>query len=274
MSALAGIAYRLAVIYVNGAMERIGTALLTGAASGIGRCFAETLAARGSELVLLDVDEAGLGETADRVVQRGGRAATARADVADREQLAAAVDRLLPADRGLDLLINCAAILGGGLWASQPPAAFEQTIRVDLIGTSNIIHAALPALRRAHGHVVLLASTAALHGWPHLAAYSAAKFGVAGFADAIRPELKREGIGVTSVFPLLIDTPLLSRPGTPPILRRGRRIPAAAVVDKVLRAVGRGTARVYVPGTTRLVAALHGIAPSLLDWYGERVGLE
>lgn len=253
-------------------MERIGSALLSGAASGIGRCFAETLAARGSELVLLDVDDAGLAETAGLVLQRGGRAATARADVANRDELVAALDRLLPADRGLDLLINCAAILGSGIWATQSPQAFEQTIRVDLIGTSNIIHAALPALRRARGHVVLLASTAALHGWPHLAAYSAAKFGVAGFADAIRPELKREGIGVTSVFPLLIDTPLLSRPGTPPILRRGRRIPADAVVDKVLRAVVRRKPRVYVPEMARFVAALHAIAPSILDWYGERYG--
>lgn len=255
-------------------MDRVGSALLTGAASGIGRCFAETLAARGDELLLLDVDEAGLGETADLVVRCGGRAVTARADVADPGELGAALDRVLPSDRGLDLLVNCAAILGGGLWATQSAEAFAHTIRVDLIGTSNIVRAALPALRRARGHVVLLASTAALHGWPHLAAYSAAKFGVAGFADAIRPELRREGIGVTSVFPLLIDTALLGRPGTPPILQRGRRIPARAVVDKVLRAVARGKRRVYVPEITRLVAALHGIAPSLLDWYGERFGLD
>jgi hypothetical protein len=67
---------------------------------------------------------------------------------------------------------------------------------------------------------------------------------------------------------------LLSRPDIPPILRRGRRIPAQAVVDKVLRAVGRGSARVYIPGTVRVIAALHALAPSLLDRYGERAGLE
>jgi NAD(P)-dependent dehydrogenase (short-subunit alcohol dehydrogenase family) len=232
------------------------------------------LAARGAELVLLDVDDVGLGDTAGLVARSGGRAVTVRADVADHAELQAALERVLVADRGLDLLVNCAAILGGGAWTTQSPEAFAQTIRVDLIGTSNVVRAALPALRRARGRVVLLASTAALHGWPHLAAYSAAKFGVAGFADAIRPELRRDGIGVTAVFPLLIDTPLLTRPGTPPILRRGRRIPAGAVVGKVLRAVARGKRRVYVPEVTRVVAALHGIAPSLLDWYGERFGLE
>jgi NAD(P)-dependent dehydrogenase (short-subunit alcohol dehydrogenase family) len=255
-------------------MHSPGTALVTGAASGIGRCFAETLAGRGTELFLLDLDAGGLSETAERVARRQGRATTACADVADREQLGALIERLLPADRGLDLLINCAAILGAGIWAAQPPAMFEQTIRVNLIGTVNIIRAAMPALQRGRGQVVVLASTAALHGWPHLAAYSAAKFGVAGFTDAIRPELRRHGVGVTAVFPLLIDTPLLSTPDTPPILRRGRRIPPQAVVDKTLRAVQRRTPRVYVPGIARLVALLHALTPSLLDRYGERFGLE
>lgn len=253
---------------------QIRSALLTGAASGIGRAFAETLAAAGTELLLIDLDDAGLAETGRRIAERGGRAKTARADVGEREQLEVMIEPLLGAEPRLDLLINCAAVLGAGLWSTQPPEVFERTIRVDLLGTANVIRAALPALRRARGQIVVLASTAALHGWPYLAAYSAAKFGVAGFADAIRPELKRDGIGVTAVFPLLIDTPLLGRPDTPPILRRGRRIPAHVVVDKVLRALRRRSPRVYIPATVRIVAALHAIAPALLDRYAEQFGLE
>lgn len=253
---------------------QVRSALLTGAASGIGRAFAETLAAGGTDLLLLDLDDAGLAETGKRVAERGGHVRTALADVGNREQLDTVIGQLLGGEPQLDLLINCAAVLGAGLWTAQPPEVFERTIRVDLLGTANVIRAALPALRRARGQVVVLASTAALHGWPYLAGYSAAKFGVAGFADAIRPELKREGIGVTAVFPLLIDTPLLDRPDTPPILRRGRRIPAQAVVDKVLSAVGRRSPRVYIPATVRIVAALHAIAPALLDRYAERFGLE
>lgn len=253
---------------------QVRSALLTGAASGIGRAFAETLAAGGTDLLLLDLDDAGLAETGKRVAERGGRVRTALADVGNREQLDTVIGQLLGGEPQLDLLINCAAVLGAGLWTAQPPEVFERTIRVDLLGTANVIRAALPALRRPRGQVVVLASTAALHGWPYLAGYSAAKFGVAGFADAIRPELKREGIGVTAVFPLLIDTPLLDRPDTPPILRRGRRIPAQAVVDKVLSAVGRRSPRVYIPATVRIVAALHAIAPALLDRYAERFGLE
>jgi 3-dehydrosphinganine reductase len=251
-----------------------GTVLVTGAASGIGRCFAEALAERGARLALLDVDAAGLAVTVARAREHGGDVASAIADIADRVAIADALAATLPLDGGLDLLVNCAAILGPGTWATQTPEDFERVLRIDILGTANTIRAALPWLRRARGQVVNLASTAALHGWPGLAAYSAAKFAVAGYSDAVRAELALEGIGLTVVFPLLIDTPLLDRSDIPPILKRGRRIPATAVVRKVLRAVERRRARVYVPETVRVIAALHGLAPSLLDRYGAWFGLE
>jgi NAD(P)-dependent dehydrogenase (short-subunit alcohol dehydrogenase family) len=250
------------------------TALVTGAASGIGRCFAEALAARGERLALLDVDAVGLATTVAQARAHGGEVASATADVADRAAVEAALAGMLPPDRGLDLLVNCAAILGPGTWTTQPPDDFERVLRIDVLGTANTIRAALPWLRRARGQIVNLASTAAVHGWPGLAAYSAAKFAVTGYSDAIRPELALEGVGLTVVFPLLIATPLLDRPDIPPILRRGRRIPAATVVRKVLRAVERRRARVYVPGSVRVIAALHGLAPSLLDRYGAWFGIE
>jgi len=248
--------------------------LITGAGSGIGRCFAEVLAKGGNDLVLLDVDAQGLAATLATRTGEGARVARAVADVADRASLDRAIaEHVAPRGR-LDLLVNCAAILGAGTWATQPVEDFERVLRIDLVGTANTIRAALPWLRQARGHIVNLASTAAVHGWPGLAAYSAAKFAVAGYSDAVRPELAVDGVGLTVVFPLLIDTPLLSRPGAPLILQRGRRIPAAAVVSKVLRAVERRSKRVYVPGIVRVLAVLHGIAPSLLDWYGTRFGME
>jgi NAD(P)-dependent dehydrogenase (short-subunit alcohol dehydrogenase family) len=183
------------------------------------------------------------------------------------------MDELVGALGGLDLVINCAAILGPGDWANQSLDNFERVIRVDLIGTANVVRAALPALRRSHGAAVCLASTAAVHGWPGLGAYSAAKFGVAGFCDAVRPELARDGVLLTSVFPLLIDTPLLQGADIPRILRQGRRLPPEVVVQKTLAAVARRRPRVFIPSSVRFVAALHGVAPSLLDWYGRRFGL-
>jgi NAD(P)-dependent dehydrogenase (short-subunit alcohol dehydrogenase family) len=247
--------------------------LVTGAASGIGRAFAEALAATGTNLTLLDVDARGLAATVAALQAQRAPVASAAVDVGNRADLEQAVTKLLGSDGGLDLLVHCAAVLGPGAFATQPPEQFDRVLHIDLTGTSNVVRATLPWLRSARGQIVALASTAALHGWPGLAAYSAAKFAVAGYCDAIRPELARDGVGLTVVFPLLIDTPLLDRPDLPPILRRGRRIPAATVVRKSLRGAARRRSRVYVPASVRIVAALHGLAPSLLDWFGTRVGL-
>lgn len=248
------------------------SALITGAASGIGRCFSEVLAAKGYDLFLLDIDGAGLAETLKNVTVHTARARVCPCDVSARESVERSFAELLPVGQGLDLLINCAAILGGGPWADQPAETFEKVLDVNLLGTVNVIRAARPALSLAGGQAVILASTAALHGWPQLVAYSASKFAVAGFAEAIRGELAKGGIGLTVAFPLLIDTPLLHGPGTPPILRKGRPIPARRVVDRVLDAAARRRDRVYIPRTVRVIAALQGVAPSLLDWFGRRFG--
>src|SRR5207237_4378600 len=182
--------------------------------------------------VLLDVDARGLAETAAAL---GAGIATAVADVADPPALERAVAQHVAPRARVDLPVNCAAILGPGTWAAQAPEDFERVLRIDLVGTANTIRATLPWLRAPGGQVVNLASTAAVHGWPGLAAYSAAKFGVAGYSAAMRPELALEGVGLTVVFPLLIDTPLLSRPGAPLILQRGRRFTPGVVVRRGLR---------------------------------------
>ena len=247
-------------------------AIVTGAASGIGRCFAETLANQGAAVGLIDVAADGLKATAEALRGAGRRVETRIADVSQAAHVGAAVEGLVGALGGLDVLVNCAAILGPGDWAERSAENFEHVVAVDLLGTVNTLRAALPALQQRRGVAICLASTAAVHGWPALGAYSAAKFGVAGFCDAVRPELRRRGVGLTAAFPLLIDTPLLQSTDIPPILRTGRRLPPQTVVNKSLAGAAQRRARVFIPGTVRVIAALHGIAPSLLDWYGRRFG--
>jgi NAD(P)-dependent dehydrogenase (short-subunit alcohol dehydrogenase family) len=246
------------------------SAIVTGAASGIGRCFADALAAQGAAVGLIDISADGLASAAAAIQARGQRAEARIADVGVATAVAAAFDDLSVRLGGLDLVIHCAAILGPGRFVEQSPEAFDRVIRVDLLGTVNVVRAAHSALRPARGSIACIASTAAVHGWPALGAYSAAKFGIAGFCDAVRSELAADGVRLTVVFPLLIDTPLLAGADAAPILKQGRPIPPDRVVTKTLAAVQRGRARVFVPGSVRLVAALHGIAPGLLDWYGRR----
>ncbi len=249
------------------------TAIVTGAASGIGRAFAQTLARGGTAVGLIDVAGEAMEQVAEDLRRTGVQAATRRADVSATSEIDEAVRSLGAELGGVDLLVNCAAIPGPGHFGEQAADAFERVIRIDLLGTANVVRAALPALRQSRGSAVCIASTAALHGWPALVGYSAAKFGVAGFCDAVRAELARDGVSITTVFPLLIDTPLLKAGDTAPILKQGRPIPPQAVVDKTLAAVVWRRPRVFVPGTVRFVALLHALAPSLLDWYGTRFGL-
>jgi 3-oxoacyl-[acyl-carrier protein] reductase len=247
-------------------------ALVTGAASGIGRCFAEVLAARGCAVGLVDVAAAPLAAVAAAIAAAGGRAHHRVADVGEAAELGPAVDDLVSGLGGLDLAIHCAAIAGAGLFAAQSVTEFDRVLRVNLAGTANLVRSVAPALRGG-GAVACIASTAAVHGWPALSAYSASKFGVAGFCDAVRPELARDGVHLATVFPLLIDTPLVAAGRERAPILHGRGLPPRAVVDKTLAGLAAGRARIYVPGTVRLVALLHAVAPSLLDWYGRRMGL-
>ena len=249
-------------------------ALITGAASGIGRCFAETLTAQGTPCGLIDISPSGLDETKGQLEPRGVRLETCIADVSDAAAVTAAIDALGSKLGAIDLVIHCAAILAPDKFESQAPADFERVIVINLIGTANVVRAAVPLLRQTRGAIACLASTAALHGWPHMSAYSAAKFGVAGFCDAVRSELAESGVGITAVFPLLIDTPMLKGGDKAPILTTGRPISPHAVVVKTLAGAAARKARVYVPETASFIAAVHGLLPSVLDWYGRRFGLK
>lgn len=248
-------------------------AIVTGAASGIGRCFAERLAQRGTAVGLIDVSTEGLAATAEAIRARQGRVESRVADVGKAAALTAAVDELSMVFSGIDLVVHCAAILGPGHFDTQAASQFERVVHVNLVGTANLLRAVLPALRQSQGAVACLVSAAAVHGWPALGAYSASKCGVSGLCDALRPELRREGVTLTAVYPLLIDTPLLRADDIPPILRHGRRLPPDTVVQKTLAGVAAGRARVFIPGSVRVIAALHGLFPSVLDGYGRRVGL-
>jgi short-subunit dehydrogenase len=86
--------------------------------------------------------------------------------------------------------------------------------------------------------------------------------------------LRLGGVHISAVFPLLIDTPLLRGADAAPILKAGRAISPQKVVDKTLAGVAAGKARIYIPGTVRLIAAAQGLMPSVLDWYGRKVGLK
>jgi short-subunit dehydrogenase len=247
--------------------------IITGAASGIGRSFARTLAEQGCALGLIDIAAESLRAAAGEMGEKAVTLCARVVDVSQRSAVDVAISSLADELGGIDLLIHCAAALFPGRFLDQLPADFERAIAIDLVGTANVVRAAAPAVAASRGAIVCIASTAAIHGWPAMSAYSAAKHGVAGFCDAVRSELRASGVLVTTVFPLLIATPLLAGASVAPILAAGKAIPPEVVVRRTLRAVARGKTRVYVPARVRWIAAAHGLFPRSLDWYGRRRGL-
>jgi short-subunit dehydrogenase len=247
--------------------------VITGAASGIGRAFARTLAEQGCALGLVDIAEEAMRATAGEMGETAATLCTRVVDVSERAAVDVAISSLAEELGRIDLLIHCAAALFPGRFLDQPPADFERAIAIDLVGTANVVRASAPAVAASRGAMVCIASTAAIHGWPAMSAYSAAKHGVAGFCDAVRSELRSSGVLLTTVFPLLIATPLLAGASVAPILAAGKAIAPEVVVRQTLRAVARGKTRVYVPAGVRWIAAAHGLVPCALDWYGRRRGL-
>jgi NAD(P)-dependent dehydrogenase (short-subunit alcohol dehydrogenase family) len=217
------------------------TVLVTGSASGIGRESALAFARRGADLVLCDLNAAGLDETAARIRALGrGQATTHVVDVADAAQMesfAKAVHTRVPA---VDILMNNAGVAIGGSFFDTSLADWRWILGINVLGVVHGCHYFIPAMiqRGAGGHVVNVASAAGYVSNSGLAAYSTTKFGVVGLSEALRQELAPHRIGVTCICPGIIDTP---------ITRVAKLVGAAATEDVRKRMVESYQRRGYGP---------------------------
>jgi len=200
--------------------------LVTGAASGIGRATALQLADRGARLVLTDVQEAALAETAERIRAGGGTVLASRAlDITDHEAVTSFADAVHAEHGSLDIVMNVAGISTWGSVQNLSHEDWMRTIDIDLLGPISVIEAFVPPMIEAKrgGHLVNVSSAAGLLGLPWHAPYSAAKFGLRGVSEVLRFDLRRYKIGVSLVCPGGVDTPLV---GTVNIVGVDRDAPA------------------------------------------------
>ncbi len=249
------------------------TAVLTGAASGIGEQLAYDLARRGSDLVLVDVDEPRLKPVADRI--RAAHPAltveTMVADLADRDAVAA-VAAAVPADIGL--LINNAGIALGGRFDQVTVEEFETVMNVNFRAPMLLTHALLPALQaRPGGHLVNVSSLFGLIAPAGQSAYSASKFALRGLSQVLHSELLENGVGVTTVHPGGIRTRIAQS------ARVGSGVPATDVephrkgfdalltyppekaARQILDAVARRRARVLIATSAKVPDLLARLLP-------------
>ena len=206
------------------------TFLVTGGASGLGRAVAERLAAAGASIVVADLDPEGASVTA----RIGGR--FARTDVAEAEDGEAAIRVALDAYGRLDGLVTCAGIVSGGKVVGRDGPhdleAFARTVRVNLIGTFNMVRLAAQAMAGAEpdgegerGVIVATSSIAAFDGQIGQAAYAASKGGVASLTLPLARELAAHGIRVVTIAPGIFETPMMA--GLPDAVRAalGQAVP-------------------------------------------------
>lgn len=181
-----------------------GTAVLTGAAGGIGRATAHELASRGSNLVLLDKNAGALEDVAaDLRVRRPDRSVTTYAvDLSDGDAALAAATSIRDAHPNIHLLVNNAGVALGGRLSQVSLDDFDWLMSVNFRAVVVMTHTLLPRLTATRGaHVCNVSSLFGLIGPAGQTAYSASKFAVRGFGDSLRLELAEHEVGVTTVHP-------------------------------------------------------------------------
>jgi 3-oxoacyl-[acyl-carrier protein] reductase len=186
------------------------TAIVTGAATGIGEAIARRLAQAGAIVALVDIDAAGAQRTA---ADMGHGAFAVEADVSDADATDRAAGEVLARTGDIHVLVNNAGIAGPAapLW-EQTREAWQRVLAVNLTGVFNFCRAVIPHMRsRGYGRIVNIASIAGKEGNPGMVPYSASKAGVIALTKSLGKELATEGICVNAVAPAVVETQILKQ---------------------------------------------------------------
>jgi uncharacterized protein len=244
------------------------TVLLTGATGGLGHAIARALHARGGKLILT-------GRRTDVLEPLAAELDGSRALAVDLS-LPAEVDRLLGEASQVDILIANAALPAAGRLESFTMEQIDRALDVNLRAPIALAHALAPAMvERGTGHLLFMSSLAGKSATPGTGVYNATKFGLRGFASALRADLRAQGVGVSAVFPGFIrDAGMFAEADVdlPPGV--GTSSPED-VARAVLSAIERNRAEVDVaPLAVRAGATFAGIAPELASRFARRMGSE
>jgi len=257
-------------------------AVITGAGSGIGKALALRLAADGARLALLDLDGPAVAATVRQCQDAGARAHAETVDVTDHDSLVRCTAAVAGELGHVDLLVCAAGVIHTGAMRGSSWEDTRRVVDVNLLGAMGTVHAFLPLVRGSDaGHVVLFSSGFGLLAMPRFAAYSASKFGLRGFAEALAQELQMDErrVRVTCAYPGVVRTPIMRRgtfaEGEDPAARAGSfdrlaRTGPEQAAEIILRRVRQRRARALVGADARAASlaerALGSAYQKLVPW--------
>ncbi len=241
--------------------------LITGAGGGIGQALCAQLAQRQARLCMLDMQQA-VGEGLSRTLREFPTDILAvQADITRAEDRERAVYAMIQAWGGVDLLINLAGVLDFARFDVQDPGLIQRLLQVNVEAPMQLTRCVLPhMLEQGQGRVVNVGSMFGSIGYPCFAAYSASKFAMRGFSQALRRELTGTGVGVTYVSPRAVKTAF-----NPPVVHHMAELGMMHmddpqwVVTKIVRAIEKERDEAYLGFPESLFARLNGILPGLVS---------
>lgn len=244
------------------------TVVVTGASSGAGRAIALAFAREGCYLVLAARREKALQEVAAECTDAGGKATVVVCDVTDAAGVKALAEKAFITYGRIDVWVNNAGVLAAGVFEETPVEVHDQVIRINLMGYIHGAHAVMPYFKK-QGYGILI-NNISVGGWfptPYAVGYTASKFGLRGYSEALRAELHNfPNIHVCDAFPAFLDTPGILHAANytgrylkpaPPVYDPQR---LAAALVKLAKKPKRS---ITIDITSPVLKAVHGLFPSI-----------
>ena len=239
---------------------------LTGASGGIGRAVARELVLNGAQVCVSGRDQLALNDLAADLRSLGGNADVVTGDLLQADGPEALAAGLMAAGVP-DAVVCCAGQLGFGPFESMTPEQIEQLWRINVTAPMRLARALIPAMRaRGSGRLLFVGSIFGSIGFPYYSVYSASKFALRGFAEALRRELDGSGVGVSYVAPRYTKTGF--NQGAAARIAEAMKMnqdEPAVVATQVVRALREDRAELFLGGAERFFVRLNGLLPRLVD---------
>ena len=247
-------------------------AIIAGASSGIGEAAARTLGNNGYRVVLAARRQERLEDLASQIREEGGEALPIQTDLAQVEQIQQLVEKTIQAYGKIDILVNSAGS-ARHVWFDEHSLISDIQIQIqaNLTGAIQLTRTVLPwMLTENRGHIIHICSISSWVGVPTYSIYSASKFGLRGFLESLRRELRGTGITVSEIYPGAVDTEFGQHVDvqwkTPKFLPKWMLLSAEDVADQVLRVIQKKKKTTIIPGFMGLVIWANAHFPGIVSW--------